>query len=138
MRFARISFAAAGVWGLLVLLPLYTARGQLMLLGSLRIPPALADPQFYYGFLAVAVVWQLGFLVLATDPVRYRAFIPLAFLEKAIYVASLAVLAHRARITPIQLAGSAPDAVLALLFAASWFLLRERTPSHAGRAKVGG
>lgn len=138
MRFARITFAAAGVWGLLVLLPLYTARGQLTMLGSLRIPPALADPQFFYGFLAVAVVWQLGFLVVATDPMRYRAFIPLAFLEKVTYVVSLVVLAAHSRITPIQLAGAAPDAVLGILFAATWILLRERTPALAGRAKVGG
>lgn len=139
MRFARITFAAAGVWGLLVLLPLYTARGQLTMLGSLRIPPALADPQFFYGFLAVAVVWQLGFLVVATDPVRYRAFIPLALLEKAVFVTTLVLLAGHGRITPIQLAGSAPDAVLAILFAAAWFLVRERvTLPLAGRAKVGG
>lgn len=135
MRFARITFVAAGVWGLLVLLPLYTARGQMAMLRAIRVPPALADPQFFYGFLAVTLAWQLAFLAIATDPVRYRIFIPVAFIEKAVYVAGMMALAARGRITPVQLAGSAPDAVLGILFAASWLLLRPRAASRAAHAR---
>ncbi len=35
-------------------------------------PPPITHPQFYYGFVGVARVFQFVYFVTGTDPVRYR------------------------------------------------------------------
>jgi|SRR5215813_3818536 len=35
-------------------------------------PPAITHPEFYYGFLGLAVLWQFVFISVARDPIRYR------------------------------------------------------------------
>jgi hypothetical protein len=59
MRFARFVFIGAGIWGIVVLLPLYWLVD---LSGQHYIPP-MDYPQFFYGFLSVAMAWQIAFLV---------------------------------------------------------------------------
>jgi hypothetical protein len=84
MRFSRWVFACAGVWGLLVVPPLFFLLDSL---GRLS-PPAVTHPEFYYGFAAVATVWQLGFLTIATDPGRFGPLITIAVLEKLGWIAT--------------------------------------------------
>lgn len=38
---------------------------------------ALTHPEFYYGFVGVAVLWQVVFVLLARDPFRYRPLMPI-------------------------------------------------------------
>src|SRR4051812_27729273 len=68
MRFARVTFFFAGAWGVLVLVPLYFA---LDLIGK-KNPPAVTHSEFYYGFIGVAVAWQVAFFVIGRDPIRFR------------------------------------------------------------------
>ena len=35
-------------------------------------PPAITHPEFFYGFVGTCLAWQLAYLLIATDPVRYR------------------------------------------------------------------
>ncbi len=77
-RFARVVFTAAGALGLLVLVPLLALEDRV---GRLD-PPAPNRPELYYGFLGIAIAWQVGFLVLGRDPVRHRPLMPVAVLEK--------------------------------------------------------
>jgi len=51
MRFTKIVFIAAGVWGIIVLTPLYFL---LDMTGRQYAPPT-AYPQFFYGFLSVTM-----------------------------------------------------------------------------------
>src|SRR5262245_875206 len=60
MRFARIVFMVAGIWGVVVLAPLY----WLVDLTGHRHAPPTDYPQFFYGFLSVAMAWQIAFLVI--------------------------------------------------------------------------
>ena len=60
MRFAKIVFIAAGVWGIVVLTPLYL----LVDVTGCQYAPPTAYPQFFYGFLSVAMAWQIAFLVI--------------------------------------------------------------------------
>src|SRR5262245_9644159 len=76
-RFAKIVFTGAGVWGIVVLTPLVFAFG---LVGR-TYPPAITHPDFYYGFIAIALAWQAAFLVIGRDPVRYRPLMVRALLE---------------------------------------------------------
>ena len=66
--FAKRVFTIAGIYGLVVLLPLYALERQL---GEQR-PPPITHPEFYYGFVGVGVAWQLAFLIIGREPERYR------------------------------------------------------------------
>jgi hypothetical protein len=109
-------FGIAGVWGIVVLTPLYFMSD---LIGR-RYPPAITHPDFYYGFLGVGLAWQVAFLVIARDPVRFRPMMVPATLEKFIYVISLSVLHVEGRLPSGQLVGVGPDLVLGVLFIAAF------------------
>jgi hypothetical protein len=112
MRFAKVVFTIAGVWGVLILTPLYFLFD---LVGE-QYPPPITHPDFYYGFLTITMVWQIAFLVIATDPLRYRPLIPVAILEKFGFIATLATLYALGRIQLGQFAVAGPDLILGLLF----------------------
>src|SRR5262245_35821866 len=117
MRFARVVFIVAGVWGLLVLAPLYflfDAVGRWY-------PPAVSHADIYYGFVGVALVWQVAFLLISRDPVRYRPLMLAAALEKFVYVSTLAALYAGGRLVFAQFTPAVPDFTLGLLFVAAFF-----------------
>ena len=76
VRLARRVFAIAGIYGLIVLLPLYFAEPLL----AARAP--VNHPEYFYGFIGAASVFQLVYLTIARDPVRFRPLMPLAVLAK--------------------------------------------------------
>jgi hypothetical protein len=121
MKFARVVFRVAGIWGLAVLLPLYFMFDFV----GRQYPPPITHPDFYYGFVGVALVWQVAFLIIATDPIRFRLMMIPAILEKFVYVASLLVLFAQGRLEAGQVVPGAPDFLLGLLFVASFL----KTPS---------
>ena len=112
MRFARIVFVVAGIWGIVVLTPFY----WLVDVTGRRYDPPAAYPHFFYGFIAVALVWQIAFLVIGSNPARFRALMIPAMLEKFGYVATLAVLYGLGRITWVDAQAAVPDGLLGLLF----------------------
>jgi hypothetical protein len=89
MQPAKWIFRIAGIYGIVVLVPLYFLEKTFS--DSIH-------PEFYYGFLGVGLAWQILFLILASDPVRYRLMIIPSILEKVSYgVATLWLfLGHRA------------------------------------------
>jgi hypothetical protein len=88
MRFAKWVFLLAGCIGVLMLLPAYFLEDQF----GRDYPPPINHPELYYGFFGVGLSWQFMFLVIGTDPVRFRrAMIP-AMLEKASFVLAVPVL----------------------------------------------
>ena len=121
MRFAKIVFRIAGVWGFVVLTPLYFL---LDLIGR-RYPPAITHPDFYYGFVGITLVWQVAFLVIANDPVRFRPMMIPAILEKFIYVISVGVLYARGLLQGGQLLPALPDIPLGILFVAAFLKTQE-------------
>lgn len=123
MKFARIVFAAAGVWGLLVLPPLYWEP-----LALTQVSPPATHPVFYYGFLGVALAWQLAFLVIASDPIRFRPLMPVAVIEKIGYVAAAAIMYANGRLAVgPEIAGGTADFILGCLFVAAFL----KTPKQA-------
>ena len=117
MKFAKIVFWAAGIWGLLVLTPLFFIFDTI----GRNDPPPVTHPGFYYGFATVGLAFQFVFIVIATDPVRFRPIIIPAILEKMSYVTVLDILylQHRLRASDLVFAGT--DFVLGLLFIVSYF-----------------
>jgi hypothetical protein len=116
MKFARVVFRIAGLWGLLVLFPLYFLLDEI----GVRYTPPLTHPDFYFGFVGVALVWQIAFLIIATDPIRFRPMMVAAILEKLVWVATLGTLYLQGRLLPAQAAVGVPDLVLGVLFAAAF------------------
>jgi len=120
MRFARVVFLVAGIYGLIVLLPMYfmeTKTGR-------DFPPAITHPEYYYGFIGVAVAWQVVFLILSRDPVRYRPLMIPAILEKASFAIPVLVLYLHQRVSPFIIGGAAADAVLGISFLVAFLKCR--------------
>ena len=130
MRFARIVFLIAGIWGLLVVTPLYFLFD---FVGE-QYPPPITHPDFYYGFVSVTLAWQIAFLLIATNPLRFRPLIPAAILEKVSYVASLGVLYAQGQLRSGQVAVGGPDLVLGLLFVAAFLKTRGAVPAENWQA----
>src|SRR6476646_9773007 len=107
-RFSRIVFLVAGIYGLIVLVPGFFAEKML----AEKMPPLVTHPEFYYGFFGVAVAWQVGFLIIARDPQRFRPIIPAAIMEKLAYCVACAVLFALGRVPLIVTLGGAGDFVL--------------------------
>lgn len=116
MKFAKITFWIAGVWGVLVLTPLYF---MFDLIGQ-KDPPPITHPAFYYGFVGVGLTFQLVFFVIARDPVRFRPMMIPSVLEKFGYAISLIVLYLQNRLHPQDLALGGVDLLLGVLFLAAF------------------
>ena len=107
---------------MLILTPLYFLFDTI----GRQTPPTITHPQYYYGFIGVALVWQFVFFVIATDPGRFRPVIGLSILEKLSFVVTVAVLALQGRLTILEWAAAIPDAILAILFIAAFVSARPR------------
>lgn len=124
MRFAKIVFRIAGIWGLLVIPPLYF---MFDLIGR-NDPPPITHPGFFYGFAGLALSWQIAFLFISTDSVRYRPLMIPSVLEKVTYSAAIIVLVLQNRTHPSDLVFAATDVLLGVLFVVAYFKTPSRTP----------
>lgn len=126
MKFAKYVFLVAGIWGVLVMTSMYFLFDVI----NRQLPPPITHPDFYYGFVSITFAWQIVFLVIATDPFRYRPIMAAALVEKFGYIATLGVLYAQGQIQFGQFAVVAPDCILGLLFIAA-FLKTKGTRHHA-------
>jgi hypothetical protein len=120
MKFAKVVFWIAGIWGLLVITPLYF---MFDLIGR-KDPPAITHPGFYYGFVGVALAWQLAFLVIARDPVRLRPMMIPSVVEKFTYGIAVVALVMQGRMHRSDLVFAATDSILGLLFVIAYLKTR--------------
>ena len=88
MKFAKIVFWIAGVYGVLVITPLYFIFDRI----GKQDPPPITHPGFYYGFAGAALAWQVAVWVIGTDPVRFRLMMVPSVLEKVTYGVAIIVL----------------------------------------------
>lgn len=116
MRFAKIVFLVAGVYGLLVLVPQFFLEAK----AGRDFPPPVNHPEFYYGFLGVATAWQVLFLILSRDPARYRPMMIPSIIEKASFAAAAGALYVQGRVAPALLPFAAIDLILGALFVAAY------------------
>jgi hypothetical protein len=120
MRFAKIVFWIAAIWGVLVLTPLYFMFDLI----SRNDPPPITHPGFFYGFVGAGLAWQIVFFVIAMDPVRYRPLMIPSVLEKVSYVAPVVVLVLQGRMHPSDLVFVGSDFVLGVLFVLAYLKAR--------------
>ena len=123
MRFAKTVFRLAGIWGLLVIVPLYFSFDYI----GKKDPPPITHPGFFYGFIGVALAWQVAFLFIGSDPVRYRPMIIPSLIEKLTYVIAVIVLVSQGRLRQSELVFAGTDSLLAILFVMAYFKIPARS-----------
>lgn len=126
MRFAKRVFIVAGIWGLLIVPAMFFVRAEF----ERQNPPALTHPEFYYGFAAVTTVWQVAFLIIASDPVRFRPLMLAAIGEKVGWVTTVLVLFLLGQLASGMLVFGGIDFVLGVLFVMA-FVKTPRDPAPA-------
>ncbi len=114
--FAERVFRLAAIYGILVLLPQYFMEERI----GRDFPPPITHPEHFYGFVGVALAWQVVFLIIAKDPVRYRPIMLAAILEKVAFGGAALALFLAQRLAPSVLAAGVVDLVLAGLFLAAY------------------
>jgi hypothetical protein len=128
MKFARVIFLSAGVYGLLALLPQYFLEDY----NGRNYPPPITHPEYYYGFIGVAVAWQVVFLIMAKDPLRFRPLMLPAVLEKVSFGVVAVILYLQQRLSTALFGAGLIDLTLAALFVAAYVKTADgRTTEHA-------
>ena len=122
MRFAKAVYWVAGIWGVLVITPLYFMLDAI----GRKDPPAITHPGIYYGFVGVALAWQIAFLVIARDPMRLRPMMIPSMVEKFSYGITVVTLVVQGRMHDSDLVFAATDLSLGVLFVIAYVGTRER------------
>lgn len=117
MKFAKVVFWVAGIWGLLLITPLYFIFD---LIGQ-KDPPPVTHPGFYYGFVGCALAWQIAFLLIGANPLRLRPMMIPSVIEKFTYGVAILVLVTQGRTNQRDLIFVATDLTLGVLFVAAYF-----------------
>lgn len=121
MKFAKYTFLIAGIYGLLVLVPQYFLEAEI----GVDSPPPITHPEYFYGFVGVAIAFQLVFLIISRDPVRYRMMILPSIVEKFSFAIATAVLFTTGRLEAQMFAAGMIDLMLGILFVVSWLKTSE-------------
>jgi len=118
MRFARWVFAISGVLGIIIMVPMYFLENRI----STDSPPTITHPEIYYGFVGVTLAWQIMFLVIASDPARFRLGMLPAIVEKASFVIAIATLVALGRVSGSIIGFAALDGVWMVLFSVAFWM----------------
>jgi hypothetical protein len=116
MKFAKYVFYAAGIYGLIALLPQYFLEEKT----GRDYPPAITHAEYYYGFIGVALAFQIVFLIIGGNPSKYRAMMIPSIIEKFSFAIAVVVLYLQNRLAPMMLAAGLIDLVLGILFVLSF------------------
>eukprot|EP00003_Mantamonas_plastica_P000487 TRINITY_DN10404_c0_g1_i1.p1 TRINITY_DN10404_c0_g1~~TRINITY_DN10404_c0_g1_i1.p1 ORF type:complete len:143 (-),score=48.15 TRINITY_DN10404_c0_g1_i1:8-394(-) len=111
-KFAERTFFWSGVYGLIVLLPLYGLESTI----NEQQPPAITHPEHFYLFTSVAVAWQIAFLIISQDVQKFRPMMLAAMAEKFLASGTAITLFVLNRITLDQLVPLLGDLILGVLF----------------------
>lgn len=123
MKFARWVFSLAAIYGFAALVPMYFQEARV----AHDQPPAITHPEYYFGFIGVALAWQTAFLLLARDPARYRPMMLPATLEKLAFGLAMLMLYLQHRLALLMLAAGCMDLLFAALFVLAWWHTREKS-----------
>ncbi|MDH5590341.1 MAG: hypothetical protein OEZ65_12215 [Gemmatimonadota bacterium] len=133
MNFATRVYLIAGVYGTVVVAPLYFLESTI----NRGFPPPVSHPEYFYGFVGVALCWQVLFLVLARDPIRYRPMMIPAVLEKLSFGGASLVLFLQGRLASVQLGPAFIDLVFAVLFGMAYRSTGSVAATTDGNARGG-
>jgi hypothetical protein len=112
IKFARLLFLVAGIYGVAVIAPMFFLEAQF----GATYPPSITHPEFYYGFLCVALAWQFVYLMMSRDPLRLRPMLIPAIFGKTGFAVSVYMLVALERLPASSVVLPSIDLVLAALF----------------------
>lgn len=122
IRFAQRLLLTVGIYGILVVTPLLFLERQL----GERFPPAITHPELYYGFIWVTLAWQIVYLMMWRNPLRFRPMLIPAILGKAGLAISAIVLYAQQRLETANVGLASIDLILAALLLWTFVALAER------------
>ena len=122
MKFARWVFIIAGIYGIIIITPMFFSEAKI----GMDFPPAVTHPEYYYGFGCVTLACQILFLLIAINPVKYRMIIIAAVLEKIPAGIAMIILFLQNRISSLMLSGGIIDIILGILFIVAFFKAKEK------------
>ena len=123
MKFAKWVFRTAGVFGLIVMLPMVFAEKLI----EQVMPPAVNHPEFFYGFVILNICWQVLYIFLSRDPLRFRPLMIPAFFAKASGPVALIWLYLQGRISSQWITTTILDGVFAFLFLVAYWVTGKET-----------
>ncbi len=115
-RFPARVLQFSGVYGILSLIPMYFTEISF----GKDFPPLISHPEFYYGFIGVALAWQVAFFIMAADPVRFGPMLIPAALEKISFGVAALVLFFQSRLPQPLLFSGLVDLALGALFVVAY------------------
>ena len=104
-------FRGAAIYGVIALTPMYF------------LPPSIDRPDFYYGFIGLALVFQWLFWIIGGDPVRFRTLMLPSVAEKLVFAVPALWLVGQGRAPMLAV----PFAVMDLLLGTGFLIARART-----------
>jgi len=113
VTFARRVYIVAAIYGFLAVPVLYLTEAP--------------DPHrlLYFAFAGIALVFQGIFLVIARDPLRYAAFLPLTVFEKVSFGVPALAFWSQGQAADDMALGGAVDLLFAALFIIAWLKMRK-------------
>ncbi|HEX8194600.1 MAG TPA: hypothetical protein VF571_00190 [Pyrinomonadaceae bacterium] len=126
MKFAGTVFYIAGVYGLIALAPQYFWEEK----NGRDFPPAITHPEYYYGFIGVALAFQVLFLIIARNPVRYRAAMIPAMIEKFSFGIAAVILFLQNRLAVPLFGAAIIDLILGALFIIAFLKTEDKGRSY--------
>lgn len=121
MTFAKWVYRVAGIYGILALVPFYFIEKNTQVIP----PPEITHPEYYYGFVGLGLAFQAVFLIISTDPVKYRPLMIPSMIEKFSFAVPVAFLLASGRVAPYIIPGAGVDTLLGLLFIISFLKTRK-------------
>jgi hypothetical protein len=118
--FAKRVFFWAGIYGLIVITPQYFLEAMI----GRDYPPPINHPENFYGFIGVALAWQIAFLIISLAPSRLQPVMIAAVAEKFLVVASTCALLLMSRVPAVVGVFAVIDLVLGALFLICFLRLR--------------
>lgn len=90
-------------------------------------PPPINHPEYFYGFIGVALAWQVAFLLIARDVQRYRLLMLPAVLDKLTWGLATLMLYAQGRLAFAVVGFGIIDLILGTLFLWAFYATR---PDH--------
>ncbi len=119
VSFARWVFRVAGLYGITILAPMLLLESQ-MARGAVH-------PVFFYAWVSAGLAWQILFIVLSMNPIRYRPMMLVCVLQKMTAVIAIPWLYGLGRVGGMWLGAAATDFVFAALFFSAYRATRTGT-----------
>ena len=125
MKAVKSIFLLAAIYGFFVIVPSFFMEG------SFARDEPFTHPQFFYGFMGVALAWQIAFVVIAQDPKRYRPFIFAAIVEKFSFLIASLALFSEGRIVSGDLPAPMIDGIFGIAFIYAFIVTGRAEPEPA-------